>query len=48
MHIYLCDIITPEQAIERYAAVAKDRERIVRAANSVKLDTVYVLSEVQS
>jgi predicted Zn-dependent peptidase len=44
-HIYLCDIITPEQAIERYTAVAKDRERIVKAANSVKLDTVYVLAE---
>jgi predicted Zn-dependent peptidase len=45
MHIYHCDIITPEQAIERYNAVAKDRERLVKAAQSVKLDTVYVLSE---
>jgi predicted Zn-dependent peptidase len=44
-HIYLCDIITPEQAIERYRAVAKNRERIVKAAQSVKLDTVYILTD---
>ncbi|MCL1832505.1 MAG: insulinase family protein, partial [Oscillospiraceae bacterium] len=51
-HIYNCDIITPEQAVARYAEVGKSRERIVNAAKSVKLDTVYVLttseSEVQS
>jgi predicted Zn-dependent peptidase len=42
-HIYRCDIITPEEAIERYLSVT--RERIISAAKSVKLDTVYVLTE---
>jgi predicted Zn-dependent peptidase len=41
-HIYRCDIITPEQAIERYKQVT--RERIVKAAESVSLDTVYILT----
>ena len=40
--IYRCDIITPEQAIKRYEEVT--RERIVKAAASVALDTVYVLT----
>jgi predicted Zn-dependent peptidase len=42
-HIYSCDIMTPEQAIERYRAVT--RERIVKAAQSVQLDTIYVLTD---
>jgi predicted Zn-dependent peptidase len=41
-HIYRCDIITPEMAIERYRKVTRDR--IVKAAQSVTLDTVYVLT----
>ncbi|MCL2037368.1 MAG: insulinase family protein, partial [Oscillospiraceae bacterium] len=41
-HIYRCDIITPEQAIERYADIS--RERIVKAAQSIVLDTVYILT----
>ncbi|MCL1903612.1 MAG: insulinase family protein [Oscillospiraceae bacterium] len=41
--IYRCDIITPENAIKRYEGVT--RERIVAAANSVKLDTIYVLTD---
>jgi predicted Zn-dependent peptidase len=41
--IYRCDIITPEQAIERYRRVT--RERIVKAAESVVLDTVYILTD---
>jgi predicted Zn-dependent peptidase len=48
-HIYLCDVITPEEAVARYTEVAKDKERLVNAAKSVQLDTVYVLdSEVVS
>jgi len=43
--IYRCDIITPEQAIERYRQVT--RERIVKAAQSITLDTVYVLTDVR-
>jgi len=42
-HIYLCDVITPAEAIERYSKVAADKARIVAAAKSVVLDTVYVL-----
>jgi len=41
-HIYRCDIMSPEEAIERYVGVT--RERIVKAAQSVVLDTVYVLT----
>lgn len=41
--IYRCDIIAPEQAIERYEKVT--RERIIKAAESIKLDTVYVLTD---
>ena len=41
--IYLCDVITPETAIQRYREVT--RERIVKAAQSVKLDTVYILTD---
>jgi len=42
-HIYRCDVITPEMAIERYKSIT--RERIVKAAQSVTLDTVYVLTD---
>ncbi|MDR0197505.1 MAG: insulinase family protein [Oscillospiraceae bacterium] len=42
-HIYMRDVVTPEQAIARYLAVT--RERIIKAAESVSLDTVYVLTE---
>jgi predicted Zn-dependent peptidase len=42
-HIYRCDIMSPEMAIERYLSVT--RERIVAAAQRVKLDTVYILSD---
>ncbi|MCL2070958.1 MAG: insulinase family protein [Oscillospiraceae bacterium] len=42
-HIYRCDIIMPEQAIKRYESVT--RERIVNAAKSLTLDTVYILTE---
>ena len=44
-HIYRCDIISPEDAIERFARVASDRTRLVKAAQSIVLDTVYVLTE---
>jgi predicted Zn-dependent peptidase len=40
--IYRCDVLTPEQMLERVNAVT--RERIIEAAKSMKLDTVYVLS----
>jgi hypothetical protein len=46
-HIYNCDIITPEQAIGRYTEIAADKERIVKAAQSITLDTVYVLTDNQ-
>lgn len=36
------DIIAPEQALERYIGVS--RERIIAAARSAELDTVYILT----
>jgi predicted Zn-dependent peptidase len=41
-HIYRCDIISPEEAVERYLKVTRDR--IVKAAQSIVLDTIYVLT----
>lgn len=40
--IYANDIKTPEKVIEEYMAVTK--EQIIEAANSMKLDTVYILT----
>ncbi|MCL1881245.1 MAG: insulinase family protein [Oscillospiraceae bacterium] len=48
MGIYACDIITPLQAIERIKEVAKNKERIAKTANTIKLDTVYVLTDDNS
>jgi len=45
IRIYVCDIVTPEAMIERYSSVT--RERIIKAAESVKLDTVYILTGEQ-
>jgi len=42
IRIYKCDIVTPEEMIARYKTVT--RERIIKAAESVKLDTVYILT----
>jgi len=42
IRIYSCDIVTPEEMFKRYSGVG--RERIIKAANSLKLDTVYVLT----
>jgi predicted Zn-dependent peptidase len=41
-HIYRCDIISPEQAIDRYLKVTRDQ--IIKAADSIVLDTVYLLT----
>lgn len=45
IRIYVCDIVTPEAMFERYSSVT--RERLVKAAESVKLDTVYILTGEQ-
>ena len=42
-HIYRCDIMEPEDMVERYKKVT--RQRIIDAANSLVLDTVYVLTD---
>jgi predicted Zn-dependent peptidase len=42
-HIYACDVMSPEQAVEIYRKVT--REQIVKAAQSIALDTVYILTE---
>ena len=39
------DIVTPEQALSRYLGVSK--ERIIAAAKSVMLDSVYVLTGIE-
>ena len=39
------DIVTPEQALSRYLGVSK--ERIIAAAKSVVLDSVYVLTGIE-
>lgn len=44
--IYLGEIITPEQDAERFDNIS--RERIIAAANTIKLDTVYVLTSNES
>lgn len=44
-HIIKEDIETPAQALERYLAVSK--ERIIEAAKSMVLDTVYVLTSLE-
>ncbi|MCL2633971.1 MAG: insulinase family protein [Oscillospiraceae bacterium] len=43
IRIYQCDIVTPEQMVERYLSVT--REQIIEAAKSLSLDTVYILTE---
>ena len=40
--IYSGDIFTPEEYIERLKKVT--REEVIAAANSLRLDTVYVLT----
>ena len=44
-HIIKNDIETPAQALEKYLAVSK--ERIIEAAKSMVLDTVYVLTSLE-
>jgi predicted Zn-dependent peptidase len=41
--IYRCAVFSPEDMIERYLKIT--REQIVKAAQSVTLDTVYVLTD---
>ncbi len=39
------DVITPAEAVQRYTDIS--RERIIKAARSIKLDTVYVLTGME-